>query len=323
MTWPAGPRQKVIGLLPTMPTRASTTFFVALCALPSAAALSTLVYGPGSLEIRLLAAKLIAREPDCSAAFYVGEDNPAVTKRCRQLLYGKAAAEDQQDPENAQVLTSTEDLGSFLAKSDSLCLVCDSSPLSDGVFKTLLANAPDLSRVVLVSKMGVTRAKPLPFGLPNPDVALADNEKAIADAARTAGLELSIVRVGTLKGGGPGAIEDGKLVGDVELGLAQPFYDGIGDLSSYMVATAFDKFTLGAKLVAGDPFELANPIMRAGNAGSFDPRDDETSRIVAGGAIVHALCRHPTGGLDVTVAAAKGEAPPTADEWAELFAAAA
>ena len=48
-----------------------------------------------------------------------------------------------------------------------------------------------------------------------------------------------------------------------------------------------------------------------------------TAALVACGAVVHALCRHPTGALDVSVSAAKGEAPPTPDEWAEMFAAAA
>lgn len=82
---------------------------------------------------------------------------------------------------------------------------------------------------------------------------------------------------------------------------------------------ADDKFTLGAKLAAGDPIDLSNPIVRAGRASSFDPFEDETSRVVAAGAALHAL-RHPTA-VELSVSAAKGEQPPSEEEWASLFAA--
>mmetsp|Transcript_30890 Transcript_30890/g.61982 ORF Transcript_30890/g.61982 Transcript_30890/m.61982 type:complete len:88 (-) Transcript_30890:19-282(-) len=84
-----------------------------------------------------------------------------------------------------------------------------------------------------------------------------------------------------------------------------------------MTTQGYDKFTNGAKLSAGDPFDLANPIVRAARQSSFDPFDNESSRIVAAGAAVHALS-HPSA-VEVSVSAASGEQPPTEAEWAELF----
>ena len=88
-------------------------------------------------------------------------------------------------------------------------------------------------------------------------------------------VELSIVRVGSLKGGGPGEAEEG------ELGLHKSYYDSIVDLSIYMATSAYDKFTLGASVSAGDPFDMPNPLLRAAKQGSFEASDAETSRTVA------------------------------------------
>jgi len=171
-----------------------------------------------------------------------------------------------------------------------------------------------LSRVVLVSKMGVTRAKPPgPFGLGGEDAKLLAGEQSLRETTASRGVGLSIVRVGTLKGGGPGQMDEGA----EEIGLAKPFYDGIIDLSAYMTTQSFDKFTLGAKVSAGDPFDLPNPLVRAGRQSTFDPFDEESSRVVAAAAVVHALS-HPTP-VELSVSAASGEAPPTEAEWVEMF----
>ena len=71
--------------------------------------------------------------------------------------------------------------------------------------------------------MGVTRAKSAgPFGIGGGDAALAATEAALRTAASARGVELSIIRVGTLKGGGPGAADSEA----TELGLSKLYYDG-------------------------------------------------------------------------------------------------
>ena len=62
----------------------------------------------------------------------------------------------------------------------------------------------------------------------------------------------------------------------------------------------------------------SNPLLRIANKGSFDPRPDEASRVVASQAVVAAMGYSTP--LEFTVSAAKGEAPPTAEEWEGLLA---
>ena len=80
---------------------------------------------------------------------------------------------------------------------------------------------------------------------------------------------------------------------------------------------ADDKYTLGAKCTTGDMFDMANPLARMAYAGSFEPRDDDTIRVVAGGAMIAALT-HGTA-VEFSVGSAKAEAAPTADEWEALL----
>ena len=65
------------------------------------------------------------------------------------------------------MLSKVEDLGACLSAAESLVIVCDSKPLNDGAVDTLFGlSSESLKRVVLVSKMGLTRAKANgPFGM--------------------------------------------------------------------------------------------------------------------------------------------------------------
>ena len=45
---------------------------------------------------------------------------------------------------------------------------------------------------------------------------------------------------------------------------------------------AYDKFTLGADVSAGDSVKVSNPLLTMAFQDSFEPRADETSRVVAG-----------------------------------------
>lgn len=119
------------------------------------------------------------------------------------------------------------------------------------------------------------------------------------------------MRLGTLKGKGPGK-EDGA-----ELGLSRTYYDSLLELEDALVTQAYEKFTLGTAVAVGDPFDGSNPLLRTAYKGSFDARHDETSRVVAGGAIVAAL-RHPRP-VELSVGSARAEAPPTLAEWEALF----
>ena len=314
------PRQHGIDCKPTArifirqyqmaPTRC-TLLLLSLVA-PFAHALNSLVYGPGSLEMKLLITKLAAASPGCTSSFYVGEDEKGAQK-CRGLMYGKEYASANVDAEgNGKVLTTIEQLGAGLKAAEALAIVCDTEPLPENIASTLMNEAGDkLSRVVLVSRMGITRAKPAgPFGFGGGDAALQATEKTLAEVTKANGVGLSIIRVGTLKGGGPG---------NEAVGLSKAYDDGIGDLGTFMVSSAYDKYTIGAKLTKGDPFDFANPIVKAGRGSSFEPFDDETSRVVAAQAAVKAMSLPEP--VEVSVSSAKSEQLPTDEEWAELFGA--
>ena len=90
------------------------------------------------------------------------------------------------------------------------------------------------------------------------------------------GVELSIVRAGALKGGGPGREEL-----DTELGLSKIYYNSIFELQQAMVTMAHDKFTLGAHVVAGD-VPMANGLQQTMNKASFEPKPDESNRNCSG-----------------------------------------
>lgn len=270
-----------------------------------AAPAPVVVFGPGSLDVRLITAKLAAR-----AGFATSIIAGAGAENQWRRFLGEEASDD------IALVSSPEDIGAALAEAAALCIVCDESPLPEETMVSALEAAPKLERVVLLSKHGVTRAQGGPFDrLTGGLFALKEGEEALAKALGEK--ELSIVRVGTLKGGGPGRVEGGVVVSGVELGLAKTYYDSILELETALVTQAYDKFTLGAKCARGDPIDPPNPVIKLANRGSFEPRDDETSRIVACAAAVQAL-RHPTA-LELSVSAAKGEAPPTSGQWEAIF----
>jgi hypothetical protein len=281
--------------------------------------LNTLVYGQGSLELKLISAKLAAREGANAALF---NPDARIAKQWSKLMYGRKS--EANAPGCARVMESVEELGACLNEVQSIVLVCDTAPMEDKYLDTILKNAgDDLRRVVLISKMGVTRAKPAgPFGIGGGDAALAAGEASLRKATTARGVEMSIIRGGTLKGGGPGLFPSNSSSVDIrtgtnELGLSKMFYDGIVDVGLFMCTQSYDQYTNGAKVQKGDPCDLANPLLRAGRGQDFTPYDDEVSRTVVASAAVHALS-HPSA-VELTVSAAKGKVPPTQTEWAELF----
>lgn len=155
------------------------------------------VFGPGSLDVRLTIAKLAARE-GFGTTLITGD---GAQQQWRRIMYGPDYAEaGRDDPECAQLASGSDQIRAALAGAQALACVCDEAPLPESSLESALAEAPQLQRGVLLSKMGVTRAKPAgPFGLGGGAAALLEGEERIRAATLARGLELSIVRVGTLK----------------------------------------------------------------------------------------------------------------------------
>lgn len=217
---------------------------------------------------------------------------------------------------NLEISTSLKQLGEQLEDTTSLIILSPDKPLGPGAADTLLSatSTPSLKSVILVTKLGCSNSKGGIFGGNSGKV--KECEDSVRALVQGRGVPMSVLRVGTLKGGGPGKVVDGEVEGE-ELGLSKNFYDTQAQLEKFMMISGYDKFTLGCSLIQGDPLKPANPIVRQGRSISFDPYPDECSVITAAAAVVFLVGYE--GGVDATISAEKGERAPTDEEFEEMF----
>ena len=269
--------------------------------------LSTVVYGPQSRELLLLTSKLAAREnvETCTVCA------PGAESGCRRLMYGVEYANAEVDaPGKAKPTSDGGEMQAGLQKATCLTLIGYDEPIEAAAVTTLLESAgSDLCKVVLVSKVGITKAKGGFLG-GGKDVQMLESEKAIRQICEEKQLKLSIVRAGALKGGGPGA--EGN-----DFGLSKAYYNSLIDSVEAAVTMAHDKFTLGVDCVKGDPFEFPNMFSLMTLKASFDPGPGETNRIVAASAVVAALLAEEP--LEFSVGSAAGKELLGMEEWSEIL----
>jgi len=284
------------------------------------------VLGPGSLDLRLLTAKLAARSGFKTSLFSPSGEVQGIWM---EQMYGndaeagKTSIEDSTDPLRAAMVADMPAREEALATAEALAVISDGIGMPEGTLTSLFSKAPQLKRIVLLSKMGVTRASKssIPFAS-NDAFEQLEAEKRLRAACASAGIGLSIVRVGTLKGGGAGRTFKngvGRPDDAQDVGLSSEYYNNVMDIDTLKVTKTYDSLTLGAKLTTGDPFDAPAQldIKKQLNRGSADPQDDETSRVVACAAVVAAL-RHEVP-LEFTVSSAKSETMPTSDEFEALL----
>mmetsp|Transcript_21105 Transcript_21105/g.61043 ORF Transcript_21105/g.61043 Transcript_21105/m.61043 type:complete len:299 (+) Transcript_21105:70-966(+) len=262
--------------------------------------LNTVLYGPAARELLLLTAKLAARE-GMEASLVC---SPGSEDGCRRLMYGDDYGSEDK-PGCARPVSSGEDMQTALEGAESIIFVAHDEPIDEKSYNTLISAAGDnLSKVVLMSKTGVTKAKGGFFG--GKEVELQKSEACLKDICRSKNLDLSITRAGNLKGGGPG--EDGN-----EFGLDKCYYNTLIDAAEASVTMAHDKFTLGLDCRKGDPIEMPNMFSQMGSKSSFEACDYETNRILAAaGTVAATLYEKP---VELTICAAKAREPPTMEMW--------
>jgi len=278
-----------------------------VCGLATPTKFCTVVYGPESSELALLTTKLAARETmDAYCICSNGSENT-----CRKLMYGLEYAEAGIDvPGKARPISDPEAMGFALEKATALTLVGNNQPIDEEALMTLLNNSGRyLSKIVLISKIGVTEAKPSFLG-GNIMTKILESEKFIRSMAESKNIQFSIVRVGNLKGGGPG--DSGN-----DFGLSKAYYNAIFDLVEAQVTMSHDRFTLGVECSQGDPLQPPNNFVALQTRSSFDPCPTDTNRINAGAACVAAMLAEKP--IEFSVGSAKGEAPPSMEEWFEML----
>lgn len=269
--------------------------------------LSTVVYGPQSRELLLLTSKLAAREGVDTFTICA----PGTESGCRRLMYGTEYADaDVDEPGMAKPISDGGDMQDALKSATCLTLVSYDAAVEEAAVNTLLeSSGEELSKIVLLTKMGVTKAKGGFFG-GGKDAERLDSEKALRKLCDDKGLTLSIVRAGVCKGGGPGP--DG-----CDFGLSNAYYNTLIDAVEASVTMAHDKYTLGADCVKGDPIELPNAFSQMTTKSSFEACEYDTNRIVAASATVATMFAEDP--LDFSVSSAKGDQLPTMEEWAETL----
>lgn len=270
-------------------------------------AFSTVIYGPSQRELLFLTSKIAAREGiDASCICAPGTEGLA-----RKLMYGKDYSEKEIDEAGrAKPISTGDDMQESLKKANSLCLICYDQPIEVKALQVLLdAAGEDLSKIVLLSKMGVSKAKGGFFG--GGDSKLLESESAIRTLCESKNLDLSIVRAGILKGGGPG--REGN-----DIGLDGCYYNTLIDVVEASVTMAHDKFALGVHASKGDTIELPNMLAQMGSKSSFEPSPYDTNRAAATSAIVASLL-YPEP-IEFSVSTEKAEEPPSMEEWKGILA---
>ena len=301
----------------TTPLHRLQVFLVSLGYLQIISGLSTTVlYGPAAGELLLLTAKLAAREGLEAACVC----SPGTEEACRRLMYGdESIMTKEEEHRRARPVSTGEEIQTALEAAHSIIFVGYDQPIDEKSYSTLLNSAGEnLSKVVLLSKIGVSQAarKGGFFGGGGGDVKLLQSETTLRELCKAKNIDLSIVRAGILKGGGPGEASNND-----DVGLARCYYNTLLDIVEASVTMAHDKYTLGLDCRYGDPISMPNILAQMTSKSSFEACDYETNRaVVAGGVVAAALYEAP---IEVTVSAAKGREPPTLEAWTKAFVSAA
>ncbi len=295
----------------------SIGMFLSILTLMSSNALSFhhVFTGTGALEVQLIAAKLALKSGDTCSIICPG--NRDQIKKCVALMYGQQAGRGYDSasvPEKGcnesgampEFVSDADSISLALEKADDIIIVCEEKGVDDKFVDTLLSNTPKIKHLALLSKHG-GKLKSIE------DAIKKKCEKLSTSSGRD--VAFSVLRAGILVGGGPGG--DVETQGE-EWGLSKYFYDTKYDLSDAMITMSTDKFTLGAKVTPGDPFSGPNFFSKIMASNSFEPRDGDTGRIAAAQALLAAV-RRPGKGVDVSISTAKGETPPSSEEWDDLL----
>lgn len=282
-----------------MRSSSSTAFFQLLLLQPATALIisppqNLVVLGPGSPDVQAIASKLAANAG--YRVSLVARD----AERSTKLMYGSSAS--PAEPPRAVAADGNSDIGSALAKAEACLLVAESG--GETGIATTLKFAPKLTRLVLLTSIGGSFGK---GGLTymGEGASILDMEKEVCERCERSGVDVDLVRVGVLKGGGP------------PFGLDASYYDSLRvggyPTPSFATAQGYDKETLGVSCAAGDAIEPRNALARSGSKTDVGPQRDECSRIVAAGAMLGCL-RQPSL-VHVSLSAMRGASPPTEAEW--------
>ena len=134
-------------------------------ALSLPAAAPVVVLGPGSLDLRLLTAKLAARSGLQTSLFSA---SGGVQDIWREQMYGvedgSTDIANSAEPLRPAMVADADEREAALAAAEGLAIISDGVAMPEAALSSVLAVSPQLKRIVCLSKMGVTRATAGPLG---------------------------------------------------------------------------------------------------------------------------------------------------------------
>ena len=258
------------------------------------------VVGPGNPDLQLVTSKL-GCEKGYDVTHFTRSD---WIDRGFGLMYGKS----EEAPTERPTLASTNDeFGRALKTADAIVLCAEAGGGTD--IANTLRFSPAVKRLIFLSAIGGSKGiGGNPIAGENVKIQMCEDD--VKAQTTKYGVELSIVRVGPLKGGGP------------PYGLDNSFYDtmriGGYPTPSWQCAQDYDKATLGAEATAGDTIAPRSQGQRSSGRSSSSPQIDECSRIAAAGALLAVLRQEKP--MEVSLSALAADKPPTDDEWDAMLA---
>ena len=145
-----------------------------------------------------------------------------------------------------------------------------------------------------------------------------ESEETLVQRAKTVGSEYTVIRAGTLKGGGTGSAleEEG---GGCDRFLSTEFYKyGQQDVVNWRLL--YDCSALGVKLAAGDTF--SGPGFTAALTATAKCGNGDSHRGAVAAALVESLSIKDAANGDYSVGSVEGKTFPSEEAWSSLFTAA-
>lgn len=260
-----------------------------------------------------------------------------------KLLYGDNVACPQGSiPLTIMDVRNTEDCEAVLASIEAVIIASDSDvPVREKTVDTAVPEdeewTTNVKKIVFMSRNGGSgrpgSGQELGFlsqsakGFSNPEVwaggeyiALYESlEKKIISKASRVGAEYTVVRAGTLKGGGPGAktTADGSAYPHARLSLSESVYQTGPAGRNWR--SLFDTAVQGVSLTPGDTAQ--GPGIKAVIAStSFEVQKGDTGRLAVATAMVQSLRQPNAANKDFSIGTEYSRTPPTQEEWDDLFA---
>ncbi|KAL1522466.1 hypothetical protein AB1Y20_017454 [Prymnesium parvum] len=265
-----------------------------------------LILGPGDEAVQLIAAKLAFQEGYASTHLSLRKD------RALRLMFGRQWPPAGRRP---SIASSNVEIGGALASAEAslLCIASNTDASSPSGVTPLLRSAPRLRRVVLLSAIGGSKGS---GGLTylGEGAKILECEREVRRQTEEAGVELSIVRVGVLKGG---AAAEGSGVGlDAEAYYATLSSGGYVT-PRLQCAREYDVRTLGVRVTAGDSIKPRSAFARAASQALYQPEEDEVSRINAASALI--ACLRLNAPIEISLSTKAAVVCPSPRDWERML----